>query len=262
MYNEQYLSRFRRFFDHWLKGEENGIMDEKPVELQIRTGRGSYYWRKEEDWPVPGTRYQKFYLDAKEGKLCEALSEEAVSTYSADVMHSEISRVEGATFLSDPLKEDLEIAGYIKAGLFVSSTSPDMEIHMNVRVFDEEGDEVIYPAFTSMEPTLPLGFGSMKVSHRALDPERSREYLPVYQHTKEAYAPLEPGEIVEAEVGTFPTSALIKKGWRIRLDIDPVGNRWVCYEEDAYRKGASNSIYTGGSHPSYLQLPVLPSREK
>ena len=183
-----------------------------------------------------------------------------MSTYSADVMHNEIKRVEGATFMSDPLEEDLEIAGYIKAGLFVSSTTSDMEIHMNVRVFDEDGDEVIYPAFTSMEPTLPLGFGSMKVSHRALNPEKSRDYLPVYLHTKEAYAPLTPGEVVEAEVGTFPTTALIKKGWRIRLDLDPVGNRWVCYEEDAYRKNATNSIHTGAECPSYLQLPVLPKK--
>lgn len=276
MYNEQYLSRFRKFFDYWLKGEKNGIMDEKPVELQIRTGRGSYYWRREEDWPVPDTRYVKLYLDASEircgqeaEQICKGaervgklrfLSPESASSvsYSADVMHSETRRVEGATFISDPLEEDLEIAGYIKAGLFVSSTSSDMEIHMNVRVLDEDGDEVIYPAFTSMEQALPFGFGSMKVSHRALDPEKSREYLPVYQHTKEAWAPLVPGEIVEAQVGTFPTSALLRKGWRIQLDIDPVGNRWVCYEEEAYRKGAENSIYTGGSHLSYLQLPVLP----
>jgi len=262
MYNEQYLSRFRQFFDYWLKGEENGIMDEKPVELQIRTGRGSYYWRKEEDWPVPGTEYRRFYLDANTGSLSGQSGSDASVTYSADVMHNEIRRVEGATFVSEPLTEDLEIAGYIKAGLFVASTSEDMEVHMNVRVFDEDGDEVIYPAFTSMEPNLPLGFGSMKVSHRALDPERSREDLPVYQHTKEAWAPLNPGEIVEIEVGTFPTSALIRKGWRIQLEIDPVSNRWVCYEEDAYRKGAKNSIYTGKQYPSYLQIPVLPKRGK
>ena len=258
MYNEQYLSRFRQFFDYWLKGEENGIMDEKPVELQIRTGRGSYYWRREEDWPVPGTEYRRFYLNAENGGLCEQCGPDASVSYSADVMHNETSRVEGATFISEPFTEDVEIAGYIKAGLFVSSTSEDMEIHMNVRVLDEDGDEVIYPAFTSMEPNLPVGFGSMKVSHRVLDPEKSRDDLPVYQHTKEAWAPLVPGEIVEAEVGTFPTSALIRKGWRIRLDIDPVSNRWVCYEEEKYRKDATNSIHTGEGHPSYLQLPVLP----
>ena len=258
MYNETYLSRFRQFFDYWLKGEENGIMEEKPVELQIRTGRGTYYWRREEDWPVPGTEYRRFYLNAADCSLEQEAAEDASATYSADVMHSETRRVEGATFISAPLEEDLEIAGYIKAGLFVSSTTSDMELHMNVRVLDEEGDEVIYPAFTSMEQALPMGFGSLKVSHRALDPEKSREYLPVYLHTKEAYAPLQPGEIVEAQVGTFPTSALVRKGWRIQLDIDPVSNRWVCYEEETYRKDAENTIYTGKAHPSYLQIPVLP----
>lgn len=262
MYNEQYLSRFRKFFDYWLKGEQNGIMDEKPVDLQIRTGRGTYYWRHEEDWPVPGTRYLQFYLDADRGTLLgEVPKAEGKVSYNADVMHNEISRVEGATFISEPLTEDLEIAGYIKADLFVSSTTSDMEIHMHVRVLDEDGDEVIYPAFTSMEQSLPLGFGSMKVSHRALDPDKTREDLPVYKHTKDAWAPLKPDEITEVQVGTFPTSGLIKKGWRIRLDIDPVGNRWVCYDEETYRKGSSNSIYSGAKTPSRIQLPVLPPRK-
>lgn len=60
------------------------------------------------------------------------------------------------------------------------------------------------------------------------------------------------------EIGTFPTTGLIKAGWKIRLDIDPVGKRWVNYQEASYRKDSKNTIYTGEAALSYLQLPVLP----
>ncbi len=259
MYRPEYLDKFRAFFDKWLKGEENGIMDEPAVDIQMRTGNGSYYWRHEADWPVPGTVYKKFYLDGS--SLVEsAPSKEQPVSYNADVYHKQAGRVAGATFISAPVSEDIELAGYIKAGLYVSSTTEDMEIHMKVRVLDENDREVIYPARTSMEPGLPLGFGAMKVSHRVLDEEKSRDYLPVYRHTKEAYAPLSPGEVVYCEVGSFPTTGVIKKGWKLRLDIDPAGSRWVDYNEGSYRKGAVNTVYSGGSRLSFVQLPVLPKR--
>lgn len=257
MYNPEYLNKFRAFFDFWLKGEQNGIMEEAAVALQMRTGEGSYYWRYEKDWPVPGTKYERFYLDASAKRLSEKAPEaEAALTYNADVCHSLKGRVEGATFISEPLSRDLEIAGYIKAGLYVSSSTSDMEIHMKVRVLDENDQEVIYPARTSMERTLPLGFGAMKASHRTLA-ERTRIDLPIYEHTKEAYKPLTPGEAVLCEVGTFPTTGVIKAGWKLRLDIDPVGTRWVDYHEADYRKGSENTIHTGGAMLSYLQLPVI-----
>lgn len=262
MYNEKYLGKFREFFDYWLKGIQNGIMEEPPVNIQIRTGEGNYYWRQENDWPVPGTNYLKFYLDGDSNALLNSSSrQESQTAYNADVMRFETKQVKGASYTSEPLEKDLEIAGYIKAALYVSSTTEDMEIHMNVRILDENDNEVIYPAPSSMERELPLGFGAMKVSHRKLDEERSREYLPVYQHTKEAHQPLTPGEIVKCEIGTFPTTGLIRKGWKIQLNIDPAGNRWVCYDEEAYRKGSYNTIYTGGAYPSYVQLPVIPKNK-
>ena len=280
MYGEEYMNRHRAFFDHWLKGEENGIMDEPAVDIQIRTGNGSYYWRHETDWPVPGTEYRKLYLNVTEKSAEDTVSEDvpfenntevrgvlnfdvdckgSIAEYNADVMRSETRRTSGATFVTAPFEEDVELAGYLKAGLYVSSSTDDMEVHVNVRVLDEEGQEIIYPAYTSMERGLPLAFGSLKVSHRELDHDQSRDYYPVHLHTKEASKKLMPDEIVFCEVGTFPTSGLIKKGWRLQLEIDPVSNRWIDFEED-YREGSVNRIHCGVGYPSYLQIPVLPKK--
>ena len=263
MYRPEYLQKFRAFFDKWLKGVDNGIMEGPAVDIQMRTGEGSYYWRHEADWPVPGTDYTKFYLSADGGLTLSVQlpAKESSVTYNADVYHKAAGRVEGATFVSAPMEQDMELAGYIKAGLYVSTTTSDMEIHMKVRVLDENDKEVIYPARTSMERGLPLGFGAMKASHRVQDENKTRSYLPVYKHTKEAYAPLIPGEPVYCEIGTFPTTGVIKKGWKLRLDIDPVGSRWVDYNEANYRENAENTIYTGPAMLSYVQLPVLPARK-
>src|SRR3990170_1371217 len=50
-----------RFFDYWLKGIDNGIMDEPPVKLAIRKGRDEIEWRYEQEWPLARTRWTKLY---------------------------------------------------------------------------------------------------------------------------------------------------------------------------------------------------------
>ena len=77
--------------------------------------------------------------------------------------------------------------------------------------------------------------------------------------------PLKPGEIVEAEVELWPTTALIRKGWRLRLNVQPMtgeGFPAPMFDplDDKYQLGAENTVYTGPAHPSYLQLPVIPAK--
>ena len=59
-----------RWFDHWLKGIDTGIMDEPPVKLEIRTGGSTerYAFRHENEWPLARTQWTKMYLkvNAKE----------------------------------------------------------------------------------------------------------------------------------------------------------------------------------------------------
>ena len=52
-----------RFFDYWLKGIDNGVMDEPPVKLAIRKGRDEVEWRFEHEWPLARTQWTKYYFD-------------------------------------------------------------------------------------------------------------------------------------------------------------------------------------------------------
>ena len=288
-YLESTVAEHMRFFDHWLKGTANGIMDEPAVRVQVRTGRGAYYHLHEQEWPIGRTRYEKLYLDAapsgwrgdQHGRELFRLaltppSAESSASYDA---HLDLGRpipapighlggtprwTTGISFISDPLLEDLVLVGYMKAGLWVSSTTSDMDVHVSLRVIDEEDREIRYEAVVlPMDPhnIFPVGFGSLKVSHRALDQARTRKHWPVHTHRESDYAPLQGDEVVAVELGLNPSSALVRQGCRLRVDVQPVTPSGIpvrTYDE-SYHAGATNTVYTGPSRPSYVQLPVIPA---
>ena len=269
-YDPETVALHAKFFDYWLKGIENGIMDEPPVRVDLRLPRdadnpaGAWKTRFEDEWPLARTQYVRYYLDATnptgEGVLLDTPPGDARSTtYSADVANDAECSSHGVSFVSAPLERDTELVGYMKLGMSVSSTSTDMDIYATLRVMDEQGQDVLYHSTHSQESPVTLGF--LKVSHRALDPDRSTKYQPVHTHVKEDYQPLTPNEPVPVEVELWPNTALIKKGHRLWLTIQPRDGcfRSRTHEYDAsYHDGGSNTIYTGGEQPAYLQVPVIP----
>ncbi|HEV2638930.1 MAG TPA: CocE/NonD family hydrolase [Actinocrinis sp.] len=279
------------FFDHWLKGADNGIMDTPPVRLEIRTGRGGSYLMEEHEWPIARTEYVRWYLDAAPSEAADLVQGEHVLrlastvpdgdrsvTYSAEVDLTgprlpagkggltTAPCAFGATFLSEPLEQDAVLAGYSKLVLWVASTSADMDIFASVRVLDEDGREVDYcgPALIPGIATdfYPLAKGWLKASHRRLDPARSTEFRPKHTHRQADYAPLSAGVIEQVEIEIIPNTGLIRRGQRIRVDVQPHtgvghGNRHAY--DPSYHDGAQNLIYTGPDYPSYLQLPFVPA---
>lgn len=281
------------FFDHWLKGINNGIMDTPPVRLEIRSGRGASYLLQEQEWPIARTEYVRFYLDAApaqwQGQIrcddvlrltSEAPTTERTVSYSAEVDLTApralpapapgepaplTAPCRGATFLSEPMEQDCVLAGYSKLVVWVSSTSADMDLHVGVRVLDNDNREVDYcgPALIPGTGNLfyPLTKGWLKVSHRTLDQDRSTHFRPKHTHLCADHAPLTDGDVVEVEIEIVPTTGVVRKGHRIRVDVEPYtgfghGNRHAY--DAAYHDGARNTLYTGPNHPSYLQLPVIP----
>ena len=64
LYSKEAIADHMAFFDYWLKGKDNGVMDEPPVKMMVRTGEGGYFWQTEDEWPIARTQYTKYYLDA------------------------------------------------------------------------------------------------------------------------------------------------------------------------------------------------------
>ncbi len=164
------------------------------------------------------------------------------------------------------MTEDMTLAGYMKVGLWVSSSSTDMDVFVSLRILDEHDREIRYESLVlpvDLNHVHPVGHGLLKVSRRKIDAERSSSYWPVHTHLERDSAPLDSGEIVPIEVGLNPSTALIRKGSRLRVDIQPYSPSGVpvrAYDE-SYHIGAVNRIYTGPEHLSYLQLPIIPEKQ-
>ncbi|MDO8596584.1 MAG: CocE/NonD family hydrolase, partial [Sulfuricaulis sp.] len=275
-----------RWFDHWLKGIDTGILDEPPVKLEIRTGGSQkpYAFRAENEWPLARTQWTKMYLkverepssapDAVEGELTPAPQQKmAKLTYAASgvtkagvasgsslsTTHGSAERI-GVSFHTPPLPQDTEITGPLVLMLWVSSTSEDMDIFATLRNIGPDGKDVCEVGQHG-QPIPCVTKGWLRASHRKLDPERSLPYRPYHAHNERWW--LKPGEPVECQVEVWPTCMVFRKGHRIRIDIQPrdgVGSAPYTHYHGDYNAGAENTIYAGGDKASYLLLPVIPPK--
>src|SRR5262249_54133344 len=92
-----------QFFDYFLHGKDTGWSKQPKVLLQVRHIDG-FVERAEDDWPLPRTDWTKLYLDPTDCSLARTPPETtAVRDFAA--------LGEGVTFLSPPLKEQIEITG-------------------------------------------------------------------------------------------------------------------------------------------------------
>lgn len=286
-YAPKTIAEHMRYFDYWLKGVDNGVMDEPPVRVQVRGGNGSHVVLHEHEWPIARTEYRRWYLDARpsawqnDGRRHDMLritdtppGEIGLAQYEA---HFDLGTPSlaptgpiggaprwstGVSFVSEPMTEDLTMAGYMKVGLWVESSSKDMDVFVSFRVLDEYDQEIRYESLVlpvDLNHIHPVGHGLLKVSRRKLDLERSTDYWPVHTHLEQDSAPLAAGQVVPIEVGLNPSTALIRKGCRLRVDVQPYSPAGVpvrAYDQ-SYHAGAVNRLYTGPDHVSYLQLPIV-----
>jgi putative CocE/NonD family hydrolase len=265
-----------RFFDKWLKGIENGVMDEPPVKLAIRKGNNEIEWRHEHEWPLARTKWTKHYLDLSkpvdgvDGTLVTANPATTSSrSYSSAgtghagrasasaSMHARI-QTGGISVMTPPMAADTEVTGPVAAQLYVSSTSEDMDIFITIRNIDPDGNDVWETGQQGGQ--VPVAKGWLRVSHRELDPELTLPYRPYHRHKRRLW--LTPGEIVQVQVEVWPTSMVFKKGHRIRVDIQPrdgVGSAPYTHYSADYNVG-ENTIHAGGDRESFVLLPIIPSK--
>ena len=53
-----------RWYDHWLKGIDNGVMDEDPIHYWTLDAPEGEEWRSTSTWPLPNEQRVDFYLGA------------------------------------------------------------------------------------------------------------------------------------------------------------------------------------------------------
>jgi predicted acyl esterase len=197
----------KQFFDHFLKGEQNGWSDGPRVRLQVRHV-DKFVERHEDNWPIKRTRWTKYHLEpAKHGLSATPPGATAALSFKAIG--------DGMTFVTEPLAEETEITGPIAARLNISSSTADADLFLVLRVFTPDFKEIVFQG--ALDPHTPVAQGWLRASHRKLDAAKSLPHRPYHSHDQKQ--PLKPGEIYTLDIELWPTSIVVPAGYRIGLSV-------------------------------------------
>ncbi|HYA06330.1 MAG TPA: CocE/NonD family hydrolase [Xanthobacteraceae bacterium] len=260
----------KRFFGHFLKGEDTGWAEQPRVLLNIRHPHENFVLRGENEWPLARTQWTKLFLQPEGfGLVPQAPAAAATLTYE--------TRGDGLTFRTPPLPQSLEITGPVAAKLWVSSPTTDADLFLALRLFDPDGKEITF--IGSNDPRVPVGLGWLRASHRKLDSEKSLPYRPWHTHDEEW--PLRPGEPVELDIEIWPTSIVVPPGHRLALTVSgkdyevdgrdaalpnapyPMKGVGPFLHVDADDRPAAifvtrNTLHFAAGRQPYLLLPIIP----
>jgi len=253
-----------RWFDHWLKGIENGVEIEAPVKIFVM---GDNEWRDEQHWPLQRTEEMIFFITSEErantpsgdGKLVIARPGSSASdAYVYDPADpvptpfgAQIPRATDQRFLADRddilvyqtdvLTERVEVTGNPSVELYAASSAPDTDWF--VRLIDVSPDGL----------SRDVSSGMVRARYRDgfEDPKLIR-----------------PGEIVKYTIRMDPTSNAFLPGHRIRLDVtssdfpnfDRNHNTAANQYADGVLVTAHQAIYHGGEYATRVILPRVPNQ--
>jgi putative CocE/NonD family hydrolase len=249
-----------RWFDHWLKGIDTGMLQEPPVRIFVM---GTNVWRDEADWPLARARMTRFHLH-EGGRLSPlAPGDEAPDVYMYDpedptptlggstLMTPDYpagpydqrpieERPDVLVYTSDVLGEDLEVTGPLTVYLWAVSSAPDTDFV--ARLTDVLPDGCSYN----------LADGIVRARYRNFG-------------RGEAPSPIEPGRPYLYEIDLWATSNVFLAGHRIRLHITSSSfPRWGRNQNtghelsaDSQMEAAWQTILHDAEHPSCVMLPLV-----
>ena len=256
-----------RWFDHWLKGVDNGVDKDPAVKVFVM---GANKWRTADTWPIPGTTNTEYYLhsngDANTltgGGTLDTTAPgkaEKADQYRYDPQNPVPSfggrfqssvpggpqdqrvieqRPDVLVYSTPPLAKDTEVTGPISVTLYASSSARDTD--WTAKLTD------VQPDGTSMLVRDGL--------------QRAR-----YRVSLEKPTLITPGKVYKYTIKLWPTSNLFKQGHRIRLELsssnfpmyDRNPNTGGKFGADRTTKVASQTVLHDPEHPSSITLPIIP----
>ncbi len=267
------LSLQVRWFDHWLKGIDTGMLREAPIKIFVM---GANVWRDEQEWPLARAVETRYHLHSNghantlngDGSLSTSMPDaEPFDQYAYDPANPVITR--GGALLMSPefrsgpfdqrstearedvlvyttpaLEQDVEVTGPISVHLWAASSSPDTDFV--ARLVD------VHPDGYAQN----LTDGIIRARYRNFT-------------QGEAPSLIEPGKAYEYGIDLWATSNVFKAGHRIRLDVtssnfprwDRNPNTGHDFGADAELVVAHQTILHDREHPSYVTLPIVPTQD-
>jgi len=255
-----------RWFDHWLKGIDNGVDREPPLDFFIM---GDNVWRKENEWPLARTRWTNFYLHS--GGLANTAAGDGLldtippgpepadtftydpadpTPYLVDARELELSlnedyaevnaiRRDMLVFTTGPLERNFEITGPMSATIWAATDARDTDWH--VMILDVFPDGRV----------LRIQDGIMRARFR---------------NGFDRPSLLEPGRVYQYDIDLWFTGRVIPAGHAIRVTVESAAfpkydrnlNTGGDNERDTTFVAAHQRVLHDAAHPSHVRLPVIP----
>lgn len=262
--DRRYADIIARWYDFHLKGIDDGMSDEAPIQLFVL---GENRWRGEQEWPLARTVYTDFFLQSDgsantvrgDGRLTpDAGWSEAVrdvynydprdpvmSLMSADAQTLPVDqsphdhRTDILVYQTPPLEDDLTVVGPVALKLWAQTDGPDTDWTAKLAIVLEDG------------LAINLTYGIMRARYR--NGYRSPQ-------------PLEPDRPYQYSIKLNPVGCVFRRGERIRLYIsssdfpnfDRNHNNGGDYWTDNELRIAHQTVFHSVEMPSRLVLPVIP----
>lgn len=262
----------RAWFDHFLKGRDNGVSNGRPTVDYFEMGAN--IWRRATAWPIPGTMYTKYYLSgtghsssivgdgalgtrppgseqvpdrftydpnnpvpSAGGHSCCANTGGEQGPYDQQTVEA---RPDVLVYTTPTLTTDTHVTGPINVELYAASSAPDTD--WTAKLVDVAPDST----------AINLNNGILRASFRSS-----------LTHP----TPIVPGKIYKYEIKIWPTSNDFKAGHKIRLEISssdfpqfaPNPNTGEKVGVGTKTRVAEQTIYHDAAHPSSITLPIIPS---
>ncbi|WP_419950887.1 CocE/NonD family hydrolase [Candidatus Palauibacter sp.] len=270
---ELYAVEQHRWFDYWLKGIDNGVLDEAPIHYAVMNDPGDWRWVSAEAWPPETTSRRLYFASGASGSVASVndgglssdapASEAAFDEYEVDLTTTTgtTSRWDNAvgaapemiypdltgtdarslTYTTPPLESDLTVTGHPVVTLWVTSSTRDADF------------------FVLLEEVDPTGFsryvteGVLRASHRALEQAPWDNLgLPFHRSYERDVEPL-PDAPTELRLDLHPTSTVFNAGHRLRLTVMGADRDNA---EEVSEDPPTVRVYRSASHPSSVELPI------
>ena len=268
-YDEANREDLRRFFDCYLKDEDNGWELTPRVRYSVLDFEGGdQVGVAADEFPPNEVVSTKYYLNAASRVLStEAPINEVAADYDVD------SNPNAVSFIVQFDRETV-LVGYPKAHLWVEARgADDMDLFVLVQKLDAYGTPL--QQFTVPNQSAVVhdrtdhgasilrykgSDGRLRVSARHLDVTLSTDDVPA--HTFDRIEKLSPGEIVDIEIDLLPIGLVFYPGEQLRFIVSSrnlLGTLMPAIREYTGANSGQHVIHTGGEHASYLQLPIKTS---
>jgi putative CocE/NonD family hydrolase len=263
-----------RWFDYWLKGIDNGIMDEPPITYYTIGAPKKDAWQTSDQWPLSNQEQTRFYFDKGESGTVASANDgflnveapAAPTTYdtytvdysttsggnsrwgavlsASDYPNMRANDEKALTYTTPPLETNVEVTGHPVVHLWLATDAPDLDVFVYLEEVDGKGNSTY------------ITEGNLRASHRAQSVAPYDNLgLPHHRHYESDLEPIPAGEPFELIFDLLSTSYLFQAGNRIRITIAfaDADN----FDTPVLDPPPTLKLLRNTSYPTYIELPVV-----